>query len=81
MAPLDTTATFEGPEHLRLAQPVDHPVSGKVRVIVLFPEPGNPDNAKPDFRSAIGSYYREHPAEPLRDSSDWLKELREGEQA
>jgi hypothetical protein len=30
------------------------------------------------FRDAIGSYYRDYPDEPVRDSATWLKELRAG---
>lgn len=78
MNAIETTATFEGPAHLRLARPVAGKVSGEVRVIVFFQEAGGA--AQRDFRSAIGSYYRDYPGEALRDSADWLRELREGEE-
>lgn len=79
MNAIETTATFEGPGHLRLAHPLDKAVAGEVRVIVLFPESSAP--ARRDFRAAIGSYHRDYPDEPVRDSEDWLKELREGEES
>ena len=62
-------------------EPVPAAVSGTVRVIVLFEETGKPksEEDRPDFYGAIGSYYRDYPNEPLRDSSEWLKELREGD--
>lgn len=78
MNAIETTATFEGPSHLRLAHPVDKAVSGEVRVIVLLPENGT--HVAKDFRAAIGSYHRDYPDEPVRDSKAWLKELREGEE-
>jgi hypothetical protein len=74
----ETTATFEGPGHLRLARPVDKAVGGEVRVIVFFE--GNAVPAGKDFRAAIGSYHRDYPDEPVRNSDAWLKELREGEE-
>lgn len=78
MHAIETTATFEGPAHLRLARPVADRVSGEVRVIVLFQE--TDEAAQGDFRSAIGSYYRDYPGEAPRNSGDWLRELREGEE-
>jgi hypothetical protein len=74
----ETTATFEGPGHLRLAHPVDKAVDGEVRVIVFFEEKTAP--AGRNFRAAIGSYHRDYPDEPARNSDAWLKELREGEE-
>jgi hypothetical protein len=74
----ETTATFEGPGHLRLAHPVDKAVDGEVRVIVFFEE--NTAPAGRNFRAAIGSYHRDYPHEPVRNSDAWLKELREGEE-
>jgi hypothetical protein len=74
----ETTATFEGPSHLRLAQPVDRAVNGEVRVIVFFEE--NTAPAGRNFRAAIGSYHRDYPDEPVRNSDAWLKGLREGEE-
>ena len=79
MKAIETTATFEGPDHLRLAHPLDKAADGDVRVIVFFQENGVP--ASTDFRAAIGSYHRDYPDEPLRDSRAWLKELREGDES
>jgi hypothetical protein len=76
---IETTATFEGPAYLRLAHPVDNAVEGEVRVIVFFEE--SKVSAPRDFRAAIGSYYRDYPDEPVRNSEAWLKELREGEES
>ncbi len=77
MNAIETTATFEGPGHLRLTHPLDQAVDGEVRVIVFFPETKAPTGI--DFRAAIGSYHRDYPDQPVRDSNVWLKELREGE--
>ena len=81
MSVIETTAVFEGREHLHLMEPVPTAVSGIVRAIVLFDEKGKPQSEedRPDFYGAIGSYYRDYPNESLRDSSRWLKELREGD--
>lgn len=78
MNAIETTATFEGPSRLRLSRPVEKHVSGEVRVIVLLEERGA--SIRDDFRSAIGSYYRDYPGEPVRDAAGWLRELREGEE-
>lgn len=74
----ETTATFEGPGHLRLAHPVDKAVDGEVRVIVFLGE--ETARGGRNFRAAIGSYHRDYPDEPVRNSDAWLKELREGEE-
>jgi hypothetical protein len=74
----ETTATFDGPGHLRLARPVDKAVEGEVRVILFFEE--NTAPAGRNFRAAIGSYHRDYPGEPVRNSDVLLKELREGEE-
>jgi hypothetical protein len=62
----ETTATFEGPSHLRLAHLVDKAVDGEVRVIVFFEENTAPTGR--NFRTAIGSYHRDYPDEPVRNS-------------
>ena len=77
MNAFETTATFEGPGYLRLAHPVDQAVDGEVRVIVFFEQTAAPAGS---FRAAIGSYHRDYPDEPVRNSDAWLKELREGEE-
>jgi|GEM_PF-1865864 len=80
MNAIETTATFEGQEHLRLARPLSDAVSGhRVRVIVLFEDVPAEKKAKGNFRAAIGSYYRDFPEAAARSSSEWLAELREGE--
>ena len=78
MNAFETTATFEGPGHLRLARPVDKAVDGEVRVIVFFE--GNTAPAGSNFRMAIGSYHRDYPDEPVRNADVWMKELRQGEE-
>lgn len=81
MSVIETTGVLEGRERLHLAEPVPEGVSGTVRVIVLIEENGDAGSGakRPDFLGAIGSYYRDYPDEPRRDSAAWLKELREGE--
>lgn len=79
MNTFETTATVEDPAHLRLAHPLDKGVAGQVRVIVIFEE--SPAPSKRNFHAAIGSYHRDYPDEPMRDSEAWLKELREGEES
>lgn len=80
MNAIETTATIEGQERLRLARPLPDAVSGhRVRVIVLFEDAPAQENHKGNFRAAIGSFYRDFPEEKVRSSAEWLAELREGE--
>lgn len=80
MNAIETTATFEGQEHLRLARPLPDAVSGhRVRVIVLFEDTPVENPRKGNFRAAIGSYYRDFPNKVVRSSKEWLAEIREGE--
>jgi hypothetical protein len=57
MNAIETTATFEGPAHLRLTHPVDKIVTGEVRVILLFrsqddlTSPAPPPFQMPDFEA------------------------------
>jgi len=82
MTAVETTATFDGQEHLRLDQPVPDAVSGhRVRVIVLFEDTPMEPQRKGNFQAAIGSFYRDFPDAQIRDSKEWLAELRESEEA
>jgi len=38
MSSIETTATFESPDHLKLDKPVDPVIEGQVRVIVIYDE-------------------------------------------
>jgi len=80
MKAIETTAVFEGSDHLRLTQHIA-PTSGEVRIIVLIPQEDeiSKTNKAPDFYAAIGSQYRDFPHEPIRTADEWLDELREGE--
>lgn len=81
MNAIEATAVFEDPAHLRLTEPVQVAITGPVKLIVLFTDQAAPAASvnPPDFRGAIGSYYRDHPQEAPRDSVQWMDELREGE--
>lgn len=76
---IDTKGVFEDSSHLRLDKPVAVIGNRPVRVLLLFEDGPDEPVQFPDFRSAIGSYQRDFPGSPVRSSSDWLKDLREGE--
>ena len=80
MKAIETTAVFEGVDRLRLIQHVDS-TPGEVRIIMFFPQAEETVGTKavPDFKAAIGSYYRDYPDELIRNADEWLGELREGE--
>lgn len=82
MKTFETTARAEGCDRLILDTPLSEQPSGRVRVIV---QTDDDEREKPlptvDFMQALGSAYRDFPDMPRRTTGEWMKELREGEEA
>lgn len=79
LAQLETTARATDATHLELETPLADVLSGqRMKVLITFePLPENP-RTPVDFRSAIGSYYRDFPQKPSQSTDEYMRTQRDG---
>jgi hypothetical protein len=77
----ETTARIEDSTHLVLETPLHPAAAGRVKVSVVLENEKLETVSKPDFSGAIGAAYRYFPDMPKRSTSEWMREIREGEEA
>lgn len=66
--------------HLELETPLAALKCGqRVKVLITFEPPGNETATLGDFRTAIGSYYRDFPNGKPMTTADYMAASREGE--
>jgi hypothetical protein len=79
-AQLETVAHATDATHLELETPLAEVRKGqRMKVLITFETATANPVSTPDFRSAIGSYYRDFPQSQPLTTADYMQTVREGD--